>query len=128
MFVSGIVTFASNQSFAGVSYDTLVVKKVANFWGYNTSGGVSDQGIPWENYGHYTIVDEGGTARLNDMEVVGTYATFKPSVAHVEGPYKSTYAGVSTWSGTVEFGNINVNNGTIYGYNLLGVNAGIDTL
>ena len=129
LFVSGIVTFASNQSFAGVSYDTLVVKKVANFWGYNTSGGVSDQGIPWENYGHYTIVDEGGTARLNDMEVVGTYATFKPSVAlHVEGPYKSTYAGVSTWSGTVEFGNINVNNGTIYGYNLLGVNAGIDTL
>ena len=83
--LSLVLLLASNQSFAGV-YDTLVVKKAANFWGYNTSGGVSDQGIPWENYGHYTIVDEGGT-RLNDMEVVGTYATFKPSVAlHVEGP------------------------------------------
>ena len=54
LFVSGMVTFAANQSFAGVSYDTLVIKKNANFWGYNTTGGISYEGIPWENHG-YTI-------------------------------------------------------------------------
>ena len=61
LFVVGIVTFASNQTFSGVTYDSIVVKQVANFYAYNNSGGFSDEGIKWENYGHYTIVDEGGT-------------------------------------------------------------------
>ena len=56
LFVSGMVTFAANQSFAGVSYDTLVIKKNANFWGYNTTGGISYEGIPWEDHGYYTQV------------------------------------------------------------------------
>ena len=58
LFVAGIVTFASNQTFSGVTYDSIVVKQVANFYAYNNSGGFSDEGIKWENYGHYTIVDE----------------------------------------------------------------------
>ena len=47
-----------DQSFAGVSYDSLVIKKNANFWGYNTTGGISYDGIPWENHGFYTQVHE----------------------------------------------------------------------
>ena len=80
LFVSGIVTFAANQSFAGVSYDTLVIKKNANFWGYNTTGGISYDGIPWEQHGYYTQVHEAGTSRLYNMEVVGTYVTFKACI------------------------------------------------
>ena len=129
LFVSGIVTFSSNQSFAGVSYDTLVVKKVANFWGYNTSGGVSQQGIPWETYGYYTIVDEGGTARLNNMEVVGTYVSFKPA-AHIkaESSWHSTWAGISTFNGQLNVGDLNCGVGSITFNKLEGINAGIDTL
>ena len=82
-----MLPFAANQSFAGVSYDTLVIKKNANFWGYNTTGGISYDGIPWENHGYYTQVHEAGTSRLYNMEVVGTYVTFKPASAiHFEGP------------------------------------------
>ena len=64
LFVSGVVTFAADQSFAGVSYDSLVIKKNANFWGYNTTGGISYDGIPWENHGYYTQVHEAGTCLL----------------------------------------------------------------
>ena len=114
LFVSGIVTFASNQSFAGVSYDTLVVKKVIDLWGYNTTGGISPQGIPWETYGYYTIVDEGGTARMNNMEVVGTYVSFKPA-AHIkaESSWHSTWAGISTFAGHLQVGDITVGVGSI---------------
>ena len=116
LFVSGMVTFAANQSFAGVSYDTLVIKKNANFWGYNTTGGISYEGIPWEQHGYYTQVHEAGTSRLYNMEVVGTYTTFKPSSAiHFEGPWKSTFAGVSTFSGTLKVGNLESTGGTFNG-------------
>ena len=92
-----MVTFGNDQSFGGVSYDTLVIKKnYLNFWGYNTTGGISYDGIPWENHGFYTQVHEGGTSRLYNMEVVGTYTTFKPSSIHFEGHGKSTF-GVSTF-------------------------------
>ena len=114
LFVSGIVTFASNQSFAGVSYDTLVVKKVVNLWGYNTTGGISPQGIPWETYGYYTIVDEGGTSRLNNVEVVGTYVSFKPS-AHIknESSWHSTWSGISTFNGQLNVGDLSCGVGSI---------------
>ena len=116
LFVSGMVTFAANQSFAGVSYDTLIIKKNANFWGYNTTGGISYDGIPWENHGYYTQVHEAGTSRLYNMEVVGTYVTFKPAAAiHFEGPWKSTYAGVSTFGGTLKVGNLESTGGTFNG-------------
>ena len=116
LFVSGMVTFAANQSFAGVSYDTLVIKKNANFWGYNTTGGISYEGIPWEQHGYYTQVHEAGTSRLYNMEVVGTYVTFKPaSQIVVEGPMKSTFAGVSTFEGTLKVGNLESTGGTFNG-------------
>ena len=116
LFVAGVVTFAANQSFAGVSYDTLVIKKNANFWGYNTTGGLSYDGIPWENHGYYTQVHEAGTSRLYNMEVVGTYSTFKPACAiHFEGPWKSTFAGVSTFTGTLKVGNLESTGGTFNG-------------
>tara|TARA_X000001036_G_scaffold93338_1_gene85890 strand:- start:893 stop:7885 length:6993 start_codon:yes stop_codon:yes gene_type:complete len=129
LFVSGIVTFAANQSFAGVSYDTLVIKKSANFWGYNTTGGISYDGIPWEQHGFYTQVHEAGTSRLYDAEFVGTYVTFKPASAiHIEGPYKSTFSGVSTITGTLEVGNLECQGGTFNGTFINAINAGIDTL
>ena len=129
LFVSGIVTFAANQSFAGVSYDTLVIKKNANFWGYNTTGGISYDGIPWEQHGYYTQVHEAGTSRLYNMEVVGTYVTFKPASAiHVEGPMKSTFAGVSTFSGTLKVGNLESTGGTFNGTFVNADNASFQVL
>jgi hypothetical protein len=129
LYVAGIVTFASNQTFSGVTYDTITIRQLANFWGYNTTGGISPQGIPWENYGYYTIVDEGGVARLNDIEVVGTAVTFKPAAQiKIEGPIDSTFAGVSTFVGTLDVGNIESDGGTINVTFLNAVQAGIDTL
>ena len=109
LFVAGIVTFASNQTFSGVTYDSIVVKQVANFYAYNNSGGFSDEGIKWENYGHYTIVDEGGTARLHNMEVVGTYVSFKSS-AKVDflGEITSGYTGINSIKGDITCSNISV--------------------
>ena len=129
LFVSGVVTFAADQSFAGVSYDSLVIKKNANFWGYNTTGGISYDGIPWENHGYYTQVHEAGTSRLYNMEVVGTYTTFKPSSAiHFEGPWKSTFAGVSTFAGTLKVGNLESTGGTFNGTFVNADNASINVL
>ena len=129
LFVAGVVTFAANQSFSGVSYDTLVIKKNANFWGYNTTGGISYEGIPWENHGYYTQVHEAGTSRLFNMEVVGTYVTFKPAAAiHFEGPWKSTYAGVSTFSGTLKVGNLESTGGTFNGSFVNATNGSFGTL
>ena len=129
LFVSGMVTFAANQSFAGVSYDTLVIKKNANFWGYNTTGGISYEGIPWEDHGYYTQVHEAGTSRLYNMEVVGTYTTFKPSSAiHFEGPWKSTFAGVSTFAGTLKVGNLESTGGTFNGTFVNADNASIGVI
>ena len=129
LFVAGVVTFAANQSFAGVSYDTLVIKKNANFWGYNTTGGLSYDGIPWENHGYYTQVHEAGTSRLYNMEVVGTYVTFKPAAAiHFEGPWKSTFAGVSTFSGTLKVGNLESTGGTFNGTFVNADNGSFGTL
>ena len=129
LFVSGVVTFAADQSFAGVSYDSLVIKKNANFWGYNTTGGISYDGIPWENHGFYTQVHEAGTSRLYNMEVVGTYTTFKPSSAiHFEGPWKSTFAGVSTFAGTLKVGNLESTGGTFNGTFVNADNASINVL
>ena len=129
LYVSGIVTFASPQTFTGVTYDSIIVRKIANFWGYNTTGGISPQGIPWENYGYYSIVDEGGVSRLYDLETVGTYVSFKPaSHISIEGPINDTYAGVSTFVGTLDVGNIECDGGTINVTTLTAINAGIDTL
>ena len=116
LFVSGIVTFAANQSFAGVSYDTLVIKKNANFWGYNTTGGISPDGLPWADHGVWTQVHEAGTSRLYDVETVGTYVSFKPaSQILIEGPMKSTFSGVSTFTGTLKVGNLESTGGTFNG-------------
>ena len=129
LYVAGVVTFAANQAFAGVSYDTLVVKKVANFWGYNTTGGTSPAGLPWADHGYYTIVDEGGTSRLNNIEVVGTYCTFKPaSQIVIEGPMKSTFAGVSTFEGTLKVGNLESTGGTFNGTYVNASNGSFGTL
>ena len=129
LFVSGIVTFASNQTFSGVTYDNIVVRQLVNLWGYNTTGGISQQGIPWENYGYYTIVDEGGTSRLNNIEIVGTYVTFKPAAQiKIEGPFDSTYTGVSTHAGTLDVGNLECDGGSVNVTFLTAIQAGIDTL
>ena len=129
LYVSGIVTFASNQSFSGVTYDTIIVKKVANFWGYNTTGGISTEGIPWENYNRYTQVHEAGVSRLYDLETVGTYVTFKPaSKIRIEGPIYDSFAGVSTFVGTLDVGNIECDGGSVNVTFLTAVQAGIDTL
>ena len=112
-----------------MSYDTLVIKKNANFWGYNTTGGLSYDGIPWENHGYYTQVHEAGTSRLYNMEVVGTYVTFKPAAAiHFEGPWKSTFAGVSTFAGTLKVGNHESTGATLNGTFENADNASINVL
>ena len=109
LFVTGIVTFASNQTFSGVTYDSIVVRQLANFYGYNLSGGFSDEGIAWENYGFYTIVDEGGTARLNNMEVVGTYVSFKASAqVDILSQLTSGYTGINSIKGDITCSNISV--------------------
>jgi len=129
LYVTGIVTFASNQTFSGVTYDTLIVRKLANFWGYNTSGGISTEGIPWENYNRYTQVHEAGVSRLYDLETVGTYVTFKPSSKiRIEGPIYDSFAGVSTFLGTLNVGNIEAAGGSVNVTFLTAVQAGIDTL
>jgi len=129
LFVSGIVTFAANQSFAGVSYDTLVIKKNANFWGYNTTGGISPDGLPWADHGHYTQTHEAGTSRLYDVETVGTYVSFKPaSQILIEGPMKSTFSGVSTFTGTLKVGNLESTGGTFNGTFVNATNGSFGTL
>tara|TARA_B100000287_G_scaffold185102_1_gene175035 strand:- start:4285 stop:11019 length:6735 start_codon:yes stop_codon:yes gene_type:complete len=129
LYVAGIVTFSSNQTFSGVTYDTIIVRKTANFYGFNTSGGISTAGIPWENYGYYTQVHEAGTSRLFNLETVGTYVSFKPaSHISIEGPINDTYAGVSTFVGTLDVGNLECDGGSVNVTFLTGVQAGIDTL
>ena len=60
------------------------------------------------------------------MEVVGTYTTFKPSSAiHFEGPWKSTFAGVSTFAGTLKVGNLESTGGTFNGTFVNANNASI---
>ena len=63
------------------------------------------------------------------MEVVGTYTTFKPSSAiHFEGPWKSTFAGVSTFAGTLKVGNLESTGGTFNGTFVNADNASINVL
>ena len=77
----------------------------------------------------YTQVHEAGTSRLYNMEVVGTYTTFKPSSAiHFEGPWKSTFAGVSTFAGTLKVGNLESTGGTFNGTFVNADNGSFGTL
>ena len=109
LFVAGIVTFASNQTFSGVTYDSIVVRQLANFYAYNFSGGFSDEGIKWETYGYYTQVHEGGTSRLHNMEVVGTYVSFKSNCkVDFLGEVTSGYTGINSIKGDITCSNISV--------------------
>jgi hypothetical protein len=92
LYVGGAVTFASNQTFAGVTYDDITVNDYINFVG---TGGST-----------YTIKHANASkiAQFQNLEVTGYAATFTNAVVKFENSFNSTFSGISTVAGTLQVG------------------------
>ena len=92
LYVGGAVTFASNQTFAGVTYDDITVNDYINFVG---TGGST-----------YTIKHANAEkiAQFQNLEVTGYAATFTNAVVKFENSFNSTFPGISTVAGTLQVG------------------------
>ena len=116
LYVGGAVTFASNQTFAGVTYDDITVNSQAVFVGSGST--------------NYTIKHSNATsiAQFQNIEVTGTAATFTNARLTFQNSFNSTFTGVSTIAGTLNINNLVSNSGVITAAKLESTNVGIDTL
>ena len=100
LYVGGAVTFAANQTFSGVSYETIEVRDEITFVG-TADGDAGDD--------HYMIKTQASDllAQFSLVEVTGAAATFSNNtgVTFAERIH-STYAGVSTFAGTIQAGEL----------------------
>jgi len=102
LYVGGQVTFASNQTFSGVTYDDITVNNQILYVGSGSS--------------NYTIKHQNANsvAQFQRMEVTGTAATFSSNTQVTFGnAFISVHAGVSTIQGTLKVGNLECNSGVV---------------
>jgi len=98
LFVGGAVTFAQNQTFSGVTYETVTVKDEITLTG--TAG--------TDNY-VFKVTDATKIAQFSNVEITGAAFTFSNNTqVTVENSFESNYTGVSTFKGTVAMGQLEV--------------------
>ena len=116
LYVGGAVTFASNQTFAGVTYDDITVNSQIVYLGTGSTT--------------YTIkhTNADSIAQFQRMEVTGTAATFSNATVTFQNSFNSTFSGISTIAGTLNVNNLVSNSGVLTATNFQGTNVGIDTL
>jgi hypothetical protein len=123
LYVGGAVTFASNQTFAGVTYDDITVTNYIEY----TGTGSSTFSIKHTGQGITKI------AQFGNFFVTGLGATFYSGGAdqewlHIDRKLHSRYAGISTFDGTVKVGALECNAGFITATSLDAFNVDIQTL
>lgn len=108
--VTESITFPAQQTFSNLSFDGINIYGTATFPGTPPPGG---GGIT----SSYTQKHTQGISQLYNLEVTGIAATFISSVkVTLDGLFKSTYGGISTFAGTLDVGNLTSNgNVTISG-------------
>ena len=98
LFVGGAVTFAQNQTFSGVTYETVTVKDEITLTG--TAG--------TDNY-VFKVTDADKIAQFSNVEITGAAFTFGNNTqVTVENSFESNFTGVSTFKGTVAMGQLEV--------------------
>ena len=98
LFVGGAVTFAQNQTFSGVTYETVTVKDEITLTG--TAG--------TDNY-VFKVTDADKIAQFSNVEITGAAFTFGNNTqVTVENSFESNYTGFSTFKGTVAMGQLEV--------------------
>ena len=98
LFVGGAVTFSQNQTFSGVTYETVTVKDEIVLTG--TAG--------TDNY-VFKVTDADKIAQFSNVEITGAAFTFGNNTqVTVENSFESNYTGVSTFKGTVAMGQLEV--------------------
>ena len=98
LFVGGAVTFSQNQTFSGVTYETVTVKDEIVLTG--TAG--------TDNY-VFKVTDADKIAQFSNVEITGAAFTFGNNTqVTVENSFESNFTGVSTFKGTVAMGQLEV--------------------
>ena len=100
LYVGG-VTFAANQTFAGVSYETIEVRDEITF------------PITYAGDDNYVIKTENANAiaQFANLEITGAAVTFgNETGVYFEERIHSKHAGVSTFNGTVQVGELRSDN------------------
>jgi len=118
LYVGGTVQFAANQSFAGVTYDTIEVNDAITFNGTQDTD-------------NYSILHTNANliAQFQRMEVTGTAATFSSNTeVTFANDFVSTYAGVSTIQGTLDVGNLVCAAGILTATEFKGDEIGVQTI
>ena len=101
LYVGGAVTFAANQTFAGVSYETIEVRDEITF------------PITYAGDDNYVIKTENANAiaQFANLEITGAAVTFgNETGVYFEERIHSKHAGVSTFNGTVQVGELRSDN------------------
>ena len=116
LYVGGAVTFASNQTFAGVTYDDITLNNQILYLGIGAST--------------YTIKhpNANSIAQFQNMEVTGSAATFTNATVTFQNSFNSTWPGVSTVGGTLFVNELITASSSISPTNLQTDQAGINTL
>jgi hypothetical protein len=106
LYVGGAVTFAGAQSIGNASFDTVTVNNTTIFSGVGTN---------------YTIrtTNANTIAQFQNIEVIGTAATFTNATVRFENSFNSVFSGVSTVAGTLVVGNLVSNSGVISATNMV---------
>ena len=118
LYVGGTVQFAANQSFTGVTYDTIEVNDAITFNGTQDTD-------------NYSILHTNANliAQFQRMEVTGTAATFSSNTeVTFANDFVSTYAGVSTIQGTLDVGNLVCAAGILTATEFKGDEIGVQTI
>ena len=116
LYVGGAVTFASNQTFGGVTYDDVTV-----------NNGILCLGIGASTY---TIrhTNANSIAQFQNIEVTGLAATFTNASVIFQNSFNSTFGGISTIAGTLIVNNLRSDSGIITASSFQGTNVGVDTI
>ena len=113
LYVGGAVTFAGAQAIGNASFDNITVNNTTVFSGVGTN---------------YTIrsTNANTIAQFQNIEVIGTAATFTNAKVRFENSFNSVFTGVSTVAGTLVVGNLVSNTGIISATNAIfdNLNAG----
>ena len=99
LYVGGAVTFAANQTFSGVSYETIEVRDEITF------------PVSYAGTDNYVIKTQNANAiaQFSNVEITGAAFTFGSNTqVTVENSFESNYTGFSTFKGTVAMGQLEV--------------------
>jgi hypothetical protein len=115
LYVGGAVTFAGAQAIGNASFDNITVNNTTVFSGVGTN---------------YTIrtTNANTIAQFQNIEVIGTAATFTNATVRFENSFNSVFTGVSTVAGTLVVGNLSVPAGIISASNMIIDNLNVNRL